>query len=71
MDTIFSPMMGVTVGLALKKYCKLTYGVFIGEVSIKIIARGEEGANGKIDAGIIMKNCRVHYKIMRIKKDTL
>ncbi len=40
MDAIFSPMMGVTVGLALEKYCKLLYGVFIGEVSIKIIAQG-------------------------------
>ena len=40
MDAIFSPMMGVTVGLALEKYCKLLYGVFIGEISIKIIAQG-------------------------------
>lgn len=40
MDAIFAPMMGVTVGLALEKYCRLTIGVFIGEVSIKIIAQG-------------------------------
>jgi ribose transport system permease protein len=40
MSMIFQPMMGVTVGLALEKYCRLTFGVFIGEVSIKIIAQG-------------------------------
>jgi len=40
MSSIFSPMMGVTVGLALEKYCPLTIGVFIGEVSIRIIAQG-------------------------------
>lgn len=40
MSSIFSPMMGVTVGLALEKYCPLTIGVFIGEISIRIIAQG-------------------------------
>ncbi len=40
MSSIFQPMMGVTVAFALEKYCRLMYGVFIGEISIKIISQG-------------------------------
>jgi ribose transport system permease protein len=40
MSSIFQPMMGVTIALALEKYCRLTIGVFIGELCIKIITQG-------------------------------